>query len=139
MRFEHKFNFKINVQPSIQPFDIEIPPMLIQPYLENAVRHGLMNLGQPGEVSVEFEQFDNYLKCTIADNGVGRNKAFEVSSKRLKSHRSAGMEITQKRVDLLNRQREMGLKRGVEIVDLYNDNGEAAGTSVIILLPIKEL
>jgi hypothetical protein len=138
MRFENKFRFEINIDSSIQPFNIELPPMLIQPYLENAVRHGLMNLGRPGEIKVNIEQVNDYLKCTVTDNGVGRSKASEVGSERLKSHRSVGMDITRKRVGLLSSPQSSGLKAGVEIIDLYNDNGEAVGTSVVILLPIKQ-
>lgn len=139
MRFENKFRFEIKIEDGIQPYDIELPPMLIQPYLENAVRHGLMNLGRPGMIKVAFSRFDNYLECTITDNGVGRAKAMEVSSKRLKSHRSAGMEITQKRVDLLYEAGKEKNRAGVEIIDLMDDMGHPSGTEVSILLPLKVL
>jgi hypothetical protein len=139
MRFEHKFDCQITIADNIMPYDIELPPMLIQPYLENAVRHGLMNLGQPGIIAVKFEQQGNQLKCTITDNGVGRKKAVEISSKRLKNHRSAGMEITLKRVELLNQQHANEKYVGVEIIDLTDEHGNATGTQVTILLPIKNL
>jgi ligand-binding sensor domain-containing protein len=139
MRFEHKFDCQITIADSIMPYDIELPPMLIQPYLENAVRHGLMNLGQPGIIAVKFEQQGQQLKCTITDNGVGRKKAVEISSKRLKNHRSAGMEITLKRVELLNQQHANEKYVGVEIIDLTDEHGNATGTQVTILLPIKNL
>ncbi len=139
MRFEHKFRFELKIEEGIQPYDIELPPMLIQPYLENAVRHGLMNLDRPGKIRVHFAREERYLKCTITDNGVGRAKAFEVSSKRLKSHRSAGMDITQKRVELLHEAGNEQKRVGVEIIDLRKEDGSPAGTQVSILLPLKEL
>ena len=139
MRFENKLRFEIEIEDGIQPYDIELPPMLIQPYLENAVRHGLMNLDRPGMIKVAFSRMNNYLECTVTDNGVGRAKALEVSSKRLKSHRSAGMEITQKRVDLLYEAGKDKNRAGVEITDLVDDLGHPSGTEVSILLPLKVL
>ncbi len=139
MRFEHKFRFEINIEDGIQPYDIELPPMLIQPYLENAVRHGLMNLDRPGEITVHFSRENKYLKCTIIDNGVGRAKALEISSNRLKGHRSAGMDITQKRVELLHAAGNEQTVMGVEVIDIIGADDMVAGTQVSIMLPLKEL
>lgn len=139
MRFEHKFHFEINIEDGIQPYDVELPPMLIQPYLENAVRHGLMNLDKAGKITVDFRLQKQYLECTITDNGVGRAKAMEMSSKRLKSHRSVGMDITQKRVELLREATKYDKGSGVTIVDLVDGDGLPLGTKVSILLPLKEV
>jgi hypothetical protein len=94
-----------------------------------------MDLGKPGHIEVAFVQQGPNLKCTITDNGIGRAKAMEISSKRLKSHRSAGMEITQKRIELLNEGNQSG---EVNITDLYDTNGQASGTKVELILPLKE-
>lgn len=139
MRFEHKFRFEINIEDGIQPYDVELPPMLIQPYLENAVRHGLMNLDKAGKITVSFRQQEQYLECTITDNGVGRAKAMEIGSKRLKSHRSVGMDITQKRVELLHEAGKDNKGSGVAIADLVDGEGLPIGTKVSILLPLKEV
>lgn len=136
MRFENKFSFNFNVATDIQPFDIELPPMLIQPYIENAIRHGLMNLKVPGQITVAFDMKGNNLQCTITDNGIGRAKAALLGSNRLRNHRSAGMEITQKRVALLNQEATGEDEKGVIIIDLHNAAKESIGTQVILTLPV---
>ncbi|CAN5352649.1 hypothetical protein BH09BAC1_BH09BAC1_29490 [soil metagenome] len=135
MRFEHKFEYRLNLAENVDAYDIELPPMLIQPYLENAVRHGLTDIGRPGQIEVGFTVVGGYLKCSITDNGIGRAKAATISSKRLKSHRSVGMEITKKRIELLN---EGNITGEVTVTDLYDSMGQASGTLVELQLPIKE-
>ena len=94
-----------------------------------------MDMSMAGMIEVSFAFEAQNLKCSVTDNGIGRKKAAEISSKRLKSHRSVGMEITKKRIELLNEGSNYGQ---VVITDLYDINGQATGTKVELVLPVKE-
>ena len=132
-RFKSKFEYTINCD--VDPDDeIWIPPMLIQPYVENAVVHGFDNVDRPGILEIEFKQMAQSLICRIEDNGIGRKKAQEKSSKvRQKGKSSLGMSITQTRLLLLNDGAEQSYN--VDIHDKY-DGATATGTLVTISIPI---
>ena len=128
LRFENKFDFKINFDENIDPEMISIPPMLIQPYLENAILHGLMPKKEKGLLLLSFKLFEeNTILCTIKDNGIGREKANKINVLR-KKHRSTGMKNIEERLVILNKINKSDMR--VKIIDLYNRKGEAAGTEV---------
>ncbi len=132
LRFEDKLEYKILVDKSIENATCEIPTMLIQPYVENALKHGLLHKKENGLLTIAFHRSDNEIKCTITDNGVGREKSKELNKN--KSYRSFATKATKERLDLLNIERDS--KIGVEIIDLYNTNNQPIGTKVIIIIPI---
>ncbi|MCO6499803.1 MAG: histidine kinase [Vicingus serpentipes] len=132
MRFEDGFDYEIIVDEEIDPDYDEIPSMLIQPYVENAIWHGLMNKTEKGIIKVGIILRDNYLCCTISDNGIGREKAIEIKSKRNIKRKSVGMTITKERLDLINNN-----EINVDIVDLKDEDGNATGTEVNIKIPFK--
>lgn len=133
LRFGNIFEFDINVDKNIDYEDINIPPMLIQPLLENAIQHGLLPAGKGGLLQLSFDLVnDKYLKVTVKDNGIGRRKSFEISKKRL-NHISTGMKNIQERISLLSKINKGNIQmRVIDLVDKY-DNG--TGTEVELMLP----
>jgi sensor histidine kinase YesM len=130
LRFDHKFDYSIEIDPSIDREQTMIPPLVLQPYVENAIWHGLLNKGGEGTVRVKIEKASAHqLFCTVEDDGVGRIKAGEMKSKTLGSNKSFGTEITRERIKLLN-----GDDRNFRIVDLYDAHQQPAGTRVEITL-----
>lgn len=133
-RFRDKFTYDINVQESVDP-DIEhIAPMLLQPYVENTIVHGIGNLEKKGKLEIEFNEYEDNLVCIIDDNGVGREKAMEL--KKLRSgnqHKSMAMGITGSRLELLNKLEGNNYK--VNVIDKKGEDGSVQGTRVIIRIP----
>ncbi len=134
LRFDRMFSYRIDVDPSIDQSDTEIPPLLIQPYVENAVKHGLMYRGKGGELVVRFRRFGHTLICSVVDNGIGRKKAAELKSRFGASPPSRGMEMTMERIEALRLYH--GLPFTVGVVDRIVA-GEAAGTEVNIHVPLR--
>ncbi|MES2591623.1 MAG: tetratricopeptide repeat protein [Bacteroidota bacterium] len=131
-RFEDKFDFKLTVDPKT-PLETTIPPMLIQPHLENAVLHGLTNKDGKGTLELKIDYTDKALIIQVIDDGIGREKAKEFS-KETAVHKSMATDITQKRLELINQNSNYPIL--LEIVDLKNAAGVAAGTVVKITISI---
>lgn len=135
MRFNGKFSYAINISESINQ-EIEIPALLIQPYIENAIWHGIMHKPeQYGTVITDFRVEQNYLLCTITDDGIGRKKSSEINAERRKNHKSYGTEITEKRLQAYNSL--YGTRVGIDYIDLTDENNNPKGTSVKIKIYIK--
>ncbi len=133
MRFDESFNFTLDVDPRIDLANWYLPPMVIQPFLENAIWHGLILKPKEGKLKVSFKLLDdNHILCVIEDNGIGRKKAMEIAAKR-KGHKSTGLANTKERLSLL--EQLYGKKISLKIIDLYDDNGQPAGTRVELVLP----
>lgn len=132
MRFEQRFDYEIVVDKKIDREAVEIPSMLIQPYVENAVKHGILPLSQKGKIKIELVQIEKVIKCVIIDNGVGRVKAGE--TKESDEHKSFGTNITQERLAVINELYNSKLSE--TITDLYDEQGNAIGTRVEIFIPI---
>jgi len=133
IRFSSRFWFKIMVDDSIDKDNIFISPLLIQPYVENAIWHGLMHLtGRQGEVSIHFELQNNQLKCSIDDNGIGREQSMKL--KKDSVHKSMGLSIAAERLEIINALFKS--KMSVNFTDKINTDGTAAGTRVELLMPI---
>lgn len=134
MRFDNKFSYSISIDPNIDPDYDEIPPMLLQPYLENAILHGINPKEGTGHISITIEIRHQFIKCTVIDNGIGREKAKEMENLVPQGkHKSLGMKITQDRVRILNRMYNSHLS--VNVIDLYDAGQKAAGTKVEIFIP----
>ena len=117
---------------------VNIPPMLIQPYVENAIWHGLMHKDDgKGKVLIQIEQQNGTLTCTIEDNGVGRVRAMELGQKRSSSSsksKSMGMQITEDRIEIINKLYDSNTQ--VKLIDLYDDAGTACGTRIVLTVPV---
>ncbi|MBS1635013.1 MAG: histidine kinase [Bacteroidetes bacterium] len=134
MRFDNKFDYDIVIDPNIDPDFDEIPPMLMQPYLENAILHGVNPMEGKGHIKIEILIRNNYLHCIIADNGIGREKANEMKGLTPGAlHKSLGMKITKDRIRLLNTMQNSNLS--VNVIDLYDSDKKPAGTRVELFIP----
>jgi ligand-binding sensor domain-containing protein len=134
MRFEGSFSYEIIMDPLLEEDQIALPSMLLQPYVENALWHGLLHKDRDRKLVIEFKLIDEEIfLCRIEDNGIGREKSFELkaNSARYKQHDSQGLRITKDRIDLLNKQ---GNHANLTITDLYDDHGNASGTRIEIEL-----
>ncbi|MBK7967118.1 MAG: histidine kinase [Bacteroidetes bacterium] len=130
LRFDNKFSFTININESIDKDTTSIPPLILQPYVENAIWHGLMNKSSSGKVDITINKIGhNQLKCIIQDDGIGRKKANQFKSETLGSQRSFGTEITKERIKLLN-----GSDQNFKIIDLIDENSQPLGTRIEIIL-----
>ncbi|MCB2222251.1 MAG: histidine kinase [Bacteroidetes bacterium] len=134
LRFKEKFDYKIEVDEDIDVLIHKIPTMLIQPYVENAICHGLMNKEDKGFLHVGLKLKEGFIACTIEDNGVGREAAMEIKETKNKNHNSLGTKITESRLNLVNSLYGKNMK--IEYTDLKNDAGEASGTRVVIQIPV---
>ena len=134
LRFDNKINFEIILDPEIDSDSIEIPSMLIQPYVENSIIHGLMNKNGKGKITIEFKAEKHILKCIITDNGIGREKAKEIKSHNETTHKSMGISITKNRLDVLNKSDEFIVT--VTISDVYLEDKSIGGTQIEIIIPI---
>jgi len=135
MRFKQKLSFFVEVEPGVDADFIEIPPLLLQPYVENAIWHGLMHKPEGGTVRVRASQLqENLLQLTITDDGVGRARAAELKSKSANHRKSFGLKMTSERIALVNQLYQTHTQ--VEIQDLVDTDGQPAGTEVIIQIPI---
>lgn len=133
LRFEPPFESNFVIADQLDPFDISVPPLILQPYVENAIKHGLFNAKNEGKLSIKFEEDAKRLKCIIEDNGLGIEK-----SKFLKkqNHKSKGMIMMQERLDYLNLAYETD-KFSHNITDIVDHKGEMRGTRVAIYFPIN--
>ncbi len=129
-RFDNKFDFEFNIADNVRINEFQIPPMLLQPYVENAVWHGLRYKKEKGLLQINIEQPSNdTLKITITDNGIGRKKSKELKSKNQLKQKSKGMQNIKQRVAILNEMYRD--KVDVSISDLQDDE---TGTKVVLLL-----
>ena len=128
-RFRDKFNYTFEVDDEITLDSVEIPPMLIQPYIENAIWHGLRYKEEIGQLDVKFSLRYQKIIVEIADNGIGRKRSAELKTTNQKSHKSTGISNTQERVTIINKVYHKNYNV------LVSDLNELEGTLVTIELP----
>lgn len=134
MRFEQSFSYKISIDEDLETEEILIPSMLLQPYAENALWHGLMHSPGKRKLQIDLRRIsDDLMECRIDDNGIGRRKSFDLKKMNSKSkrHESKGLQISSDRLALLQRQ---GQRAQVSITDKYNEGNHSTGTLVTIEL-----
>jgi sensor histidine kinase YesM len=135
LRFDHHFKYKVNVSDELDIEVIKVPPLIVQPYAENAIWHGLMHKEEKGHLEIEiYQQENDVLCCKITDDGVGRKKAAELKSKSSTTHNSTGMRITANRIAIL--QQKTQLDTTIHITDLVLPDGSAGGTEVLLKIPV---
>ena len=133
VRFENDFNYQVIYKPSLDIDSIQIPSFLIQPFVENAIKHGLLHKEGTKHIDIEFVlEKGTVLKCIIIDNGIGRKASQEINKNR--KHKSFATEASHNRLQLLNQN--IGQKIGLEIEDLFDENSQSLGTRVIVTIPI---
>lgn len=130
LRFENRFDFKITAPEELIFKKVLIPPMITQPFVENSIEHGQLNIVENGNIHIEFKQVDNMLFVKIEDNGIGRKESEKKKMK--KNHKSMALNITKERVNILNKKYKS--KATVEIRDLKEE--KYSGTLVELYLPL---
>jgi tetratricopeptide (TPR) repeat protein len=134
VRLEEKFDYTIKKDEAIEEKEIRIPALLIQPFVENAIEHGIRHKPGKGHVTVEFIIKNDSLSISIEDDGVGRARAREFEDLKRKNHTSVSTSLIRERLRILNKKSRR--KITLEIQDLYDEPGEAAGTRVEIVVPV---
>jgi tetratricopeptide (TPR) repeat protein len=136
MRFKEKLSYSFMVEKNVESSYIEIPPLLLQPYVENAIWHGLMPREEGGHIAINvaMQHDGSLLEINITDNGIGRAAATALSNKMAGKHRSYGMKATTERIALINQIYKTGAS--IIVHDLVDENGQAAGTEVILQIPV---
>ena len=135
LRFKDAFDYEFILDEELDAEDISIPPLLLQPFIENAIWHGLMHKEERGMLTIALTAGNDILTCIIRDNGVGRQRAAFLKSKSAEKHKSMGLQITAERMALLTGTGEAG--HFFKIEDLYDAEGHAAGTQVILTIKLN--
>ncbi|MCH4830292.1 sensor histidine kinase [Flavobacterium columnare] len=133
-RFEEDFLFSIKTQADLDVEAIKIPSMLLQPYVENALKHGLLHKFGIKELYINFTIKDKILSILIEDNGIGRKKSQELNQIKNKKHQSFATNALQNRIDLLNEYNQKNIS--IEIIDKLTDNKLPNGTLIVIQIPL---
>ncbi|MBT7092698.1 MAG: hypothetical protein HN936_05600 [Bacteroidetes bacterium] len=133
LRFSNKFDVKIHVDPEIDVHMLKIPPMLLQPYLENAILHGLQLIKHRGLLKVMVIAAEKSMNIVIEDNGIGRKKANLIRQKY--AHKSKGLKNIEKRIQLYNKINLQPI--AVNIKDIFDNDNQPAGTQVTLNLPYQ--
>lgn len=134
MRFENKFDFNIEVDPKIDVESISIPPMLAQPFIENAIEHGIMNKPDgKGVITIRFIQKEKMIELIVEDNGIGIEASKKLKNDIGSKHTSLATTITEERLSLLNKKSKQ--KFSFTISDIKDDKGNSIGTHVSIRMP----
>jgi ligand-binding sensor domain-containing protein/anti-sigma regulatory factor (Ser/Thr protein kinase) len=134
IRFGNDFKYEINVAANIDSEMVKIPSMIVQPYVENAIKHGLLHKQGLKKLVVDFSRVNSTLCATIDDNGVGRERAAEIKQPMKEKHQPFSTDANSKRIALLNRERDKSI--GVIYLDKKDDNDTPQGTTVIISIPL---
>jgi LytS/YehU family sensor histidine kinase len=135
MRSESWFEYRIQIDDAVSPVAVSIPVMVLQPFVENAVRHGMQGVtGRTGCINIHFSRDDRDLVCRVEDNGIGRMQAALKKNTASGVYQSRGMQLTQERIDLLNAHSTR--KITVEVIDKIDEDKKSGGTEVIIRFPI---
>ena len=136
LRFSNSFDYNIVYANEIEPESIYVPPMLLQPFCENAIWHGLMHKEGQGQLNVVMRTENNMLNCTITDNGIGREKGAELKSKSGQQQKSFGLKITTERLSLFNQQKSIDSFYKTE--DVLDEEGNVSGTRVNLNIRYKQ-
>lgn len=134
MRMNDKFDYEIKCEDAIEKDAVEIPPMIIQPFAENAILHGLKHKEGKGFLEISFSMKENLLVCEITDNGIGRQAAAELKNKSAAEHKSSAISITEERLRRLGKESDK--EANIQIIDLKDAGGMDCGTKVIINIPV---
>jgi tetratricopeptide (TPR) repeat protein len=136
LRFKNAFDYTVTYTNDIHPANILIPPLLLQPFCENAIWHGLMHKEGHGHLAIAFTMQESVLHCTISDDGIGRAKAAELQDRSREKLKSFGLKLTAERLALFNEDRSV--QTSYKIDDIADESGNIAGTIVTLEIRYKE-
>lgn len=135
LRFQHQFNYEIRIEADLDTTSIKVHPLILQPFVENAIHHGLMPKNGSGTLSIQIAEQNKWLVLKIADDGIGRQQSGLKKSNGNPLHKSMGLAVTTERISGMTP--DSAFKPHVEILDLTDASGKAAGTEVIIKIPLS--
>ncbi|MBF6607670.1 MAG: tetratricopeptide repeat protein [Flavobacterium sp.] len=133
LRFDQVFDFTISKSADIED-DMALPPLLLQPFVENAIIHGLVPKSERGQIDIKFSLSGDSLICEIKDNGIGFEKSQELKKSLVNVHKSMALDITKKRLQMLGNKSGSAM---VEINEQRDDNDNVKGTMVVVTLPVQ--
>src|SRR6185436_11017794 len=134
IRLPHPFTYQFHVDESVDVDNTVIPPLILQPFVENAIWHGLQYKPEPGHINIYIRKKDNALYATVEDNGVGRDMSKQVAQPMLLKKESLGMKLTEERLKILNELKK--IKAEFKITDLFTNESKPVGTRVELSLPL---
>lgn len=134
LRYDHRFAYRFEIDSAIETDLMEIPPMLIQPYVENAVKHGLAYRNSGGDLLIRLNRSEGHILCSVVDNGIGRTESASLKGRHAGQFKSVGMTVTRERLEMLNGA--LNGHHSVQITDLYDERQQACGTRVDIRIPL---
>ena len=134
LRFNNKFNFTIYKSKEIED-DMALPPLLLQPFVENAIIHGVIPKKELGLITIRFEIYNESLLCTVEDNGIGFQQSKALKENSVVAHKSMALDITQKRLEMI--ESVTFQKTSVKMEEIKNSEGEIQGTKATLILPIQ--
>jgi ligand-binding sensor domain-containing protein len=135
VRMDNDLNYEIDIHSYLVEEKVLIPSMMIQPYVENAIIHGLFNKEKDRTLKVSFKAKDEILLCTVEDNGIGRVESAILNKKKVNKHKSHGMKVTKDRIQALSNNSSVNPELKIE--DLVDSEGNASGTRVTVSLPLR--
>ena len=134
LRFNQVFDFTITKSADIED-DLALPPLLLQPFVENAIIHGLIPKQEKGKIDISFELKGENLLCSIIDNGVGLEASQKLKEQSVSIHKSMALDITKKRLEMMETSTQK--KSFVTIEEVVDENGVVKGTKVVLHLPVQ--
>ncbi len=135
MRFQNVFRYQITSAENLDLFDVEIPPMLVQPFIENAILHGLTPKNGPGMIHVDFRLEGRHLAITVKDNGIGLEQSLRHKPQGGPQHRPIGLMLTRRRLELLEKT---PVESTLDIFEEKDKYGQVAGTTVKLHIRLEE-
>lgn len=133
LRLGDKLTYEIMLDAQLNPTELAVPPMILQPFVENSIWHGIQKKQTPGTCIISIKKRnETSLECLVEDDGIGRKKSKELDEKSVFEHRSLGLSITEERLSALHKLKGSALS----IEDLYDTAGNASGTRVVVQLPL---
>lgn len=135
IRFDHKFDFEIDIQTGIDIENTYVPPMLVQPFIENALIHGILPKKEKGFIRLSFEIEEVSLHARLVDNGIGREESARIAQSKSGKHHSLGLQLTRERLELLDHKAAHTFR--FSITDLKDNALKACGTQIDIFMPFE--
>lgn len=134
LRYGNKFSYRIDIDPEIDAHIVEIPSMVLQPYIENSIQHGFSSKRKGGKLEISFKQNNDMLVCTIKDNGVGIKNSLSLKKEKDSDHKSSGMKLTADRLEIINTAHKDNIH--ISINDLNEMDEKESGTCVTLQIPV---
>lgn len=134
IRFSNEINFKVNIHDNIDVHVVKIPSLILQPFLENALWHGLSSKEGEKNITLDINKGANgFIKIAITDDGVGRDAAEKIKNSKVLKRKSVGIDITKERLANFSKDYENSFQ--VEIIDIYDKDNKPSGTKIMLYIP----